>query len=68
MHMPICEPEIMTVRAGVLARTPSDHAFRIGVIGGDEEEARRLFKQALAQWGKIADLIDQDRFIDTVDE
>lgn len=66
MTMPLCEPEILTVRAGILARTPAEHMFRIGVIGQDEEDARKQFGAALVRWGKLADLIEERRQADTV--
>jgi hypothetical protein len=59
MSNPLCEPQIMTIQEGVLARTPSEHAFPIGVVGRDEAEARQRFNEALERWEKWATLTEQ---------
>lgn len=55
---PLCEPEVMAIREGILARTPDGHRFRFGVVGQDEAEARRRFDEALvevAHWAALTE-------------
>lgn len=61
MAMRPCEPDIMEVRAGVLARAPRDYPYRIGVVGRDESEARRRFEAALARWAELHELVEEER-------
>lgn len=56
----VCEPIVMTVQAGVMARSPAEFPYRIGVIGRDESHARELFAQALDRWGRTAALMAED--------
>lgn len=53
------DPEIMTIKAGILARTPEGHRFRFAVVGQDEAEARRLFDEALERVEKLAVLTEE---------
>jgi hypothetical protein len=48
-----CEPEILQGPNGYLAVTPPDHPYRIGVVGADEDEARRRFVSAFAAWEEL---------------
>jgi len=50
-----CEPDVRHAAIGWLASTPSDHPYRIGVVGRDEQEARRRFDAAMAAWGELHD-------------
>ena len=61
MAMHPCEPDIIQARAGVLATSPPDYPYRIGVIGHDEDEARRRFTAALARWGELHELVEEER-------
>ena len=61
MTMRPCEPNIIQVRAGVLATAPPDYPYRIGVIGQNEDEARRRFTSALAAWGELHELVEAER-------
>lgn len=45
-----CEPDYRQTPTGVLASTPRDHPYRIGVLGTDREEAKRRFDHALDAW------------------
>jgi hypothetical protein len=36
-----------------MAITPSDHPYRIGVVGADPDEARRRFTAAFAAWEEL---------------
>ncbi len=55
--MPIrpCEPNIQRAAIGWLAVTPPDHPYRIGVVGADENEARRRFAAAFSAWEELHD-------------
>lgn len=54
-----CEPEVRTSRAGWMATTPTDHPWRIGVVGASEEEARRRFSYAFAAWEELAGRVEE---------
>ena len=56
----LCEPELMTIKAGILARTPADHRLRVAVVGQTEDEARERFAEALDRWMKL-DALTQER-------
>jgi hypothetical protein len=47
------EPRMAVTPTGILASTPGDHPYRIGVLGKTAEDARRLFDQALAAWREL---------------
>lgn len=53
MGFKLCEPEVYEAAIGWLATTPADHPYRIGVVGGSEEEARRRFVAAMAAWEEL---------------
>lgn len=55
MPLRICEPDITYGVLGWLAVTPTDHPYRIGVVGKDEDEARRRFTAAFAAWEELHD-------------
>ena len=48
------EPEIVRWVSGFAATTPRDHPYRIGVVGSDENEARRRFTAAFAAWDELS--------------
>lgn len=51
-----CEPDILDIRSGeVMAVTPRDHPYRIGVTGWTEDEARRRFVAEFAAWQELRD-------------
>jgi hypothetical protein len=52
----LIEPNINVTKYGyVLATTPSSVPVRIGVIGIDEDDARRKFSDSLKRWKQIED-------------
>lgn len=52
-------PVVRPARRGWLATCPVDAPFRIGVIGTDEAEARRLFAEELRAWAALHDQPDE---------
>ena len=48
-----CEPRLLGCPVGYMAITPSDHPYRIGVVGADPDEARRRFTAAFAAWEEL---------------
>ena len=61
MTLRSCEPDIRLVRGGILATAPRDYPYRIGVIGQDEDEARRLFSAAWEAWSELHDRVEAER-------
>jgi hypothetical protein len=56
-----CEPDFKTIPSGVMALTPRDHPYKVGVVGTDRDEARRRFAAAMAAWEELHDRrSDQD--------
>lgn len=55
MSLRLCEPDVRRAANGWLATTPLDHPYRIGVVGRDEDEARRRFAAAFAAWEELHD-------------
>jgi hypothetical protein len=49
-------PVLRPARRGVLATAPPDAPFRIGVIGKDESDAARLFRDSVRAWAELHDL------------
>ncbi len=48
-----CEPDFKAIPSGVLALTPLDHPYKVGVVGTDRDEARRRFTAAMAAWEEL---------------
>lgn len=55
-----CEPEVVRAAAGWLATTPRDHPYRVGVVGGTQDEARRRFVAAMAAWEELHERARQE--------
>ena len=56
-----CEPDIRSCPVGYLATTPRDHPYRIGVVGGDVDEAKRRFVAEFAAWEDLHAYAEQVR-------
>ena len=61
MALKTCEPDIRSLRSGVLATAPRDFPYRIGVVGQDEAEARRRFSAAWEAWSELHDRVEAER-------
>jgi hypothetical protein len=48
--IPACDPVVRESAVGWLATTPTEHPYRIGVVGRDEDDAREQFGIAFAGW------------------
>lgn len=55
MSLSPCEPDVREARSGWLATTPPEYPYRIGVVGGDPDEARERFQAALDAWRTLHD-------------
>lgn len=54
------KPVVRPARHGWLATTPPEHPMRIGVLGKDESDARRLFNEELRAWAALHDAPDPE--------
>ncbi len=63
-----CEPDVRPCPVGFLATSPRDYPYRIGVVGADEEEARRRFVAELAAWEELHDYAEEMRGGGTVEK
>ena len=61
MGLMTCEPEFRDLGKGVLATAPRDFPYRIGVIGQDEDEARRRFTAAWQAWSELHERVEAER-------
>lgn len=52
--VPDCEPDLFPIVSGeLLAATPRDHPYRIGVTGWTLSEVQQRFKYALGRWREM---------------
>jgi len=49
----LCEPLCRETPAGWMAYSAPDFPYRIGVVGGTQEEARGRFSDALEAWREL---------------
>jgi hypothetical protein len=57
----LCDPVLVRVPQGWMATTPHDHAYRIGTVGRDQQEARARFEAALLAWSELDDRVRAER-------
>ena len=55
----MAEPQLIKTESRWLALSPPDARFHVGVVGADEDEARRRLAQELAAWDRLAALPDE---------
>jgi hypothetical protein len=48
-----CEPDLQSIQGGVLALTPPEHPYRVGVLGETPAAARDRFAAAMAAWEEL---------------
>jgi hypothetical protein len=60
MPLRTCEPDIRPSRSGIMATAPRDFPYRIGVVGQDEDEARRRFTAAWEAWSELHDRVEAE--------
>lgn len=53
MPLRTCDPIVQESPAGWMAVTPPEYPLHIGVTGGDAEEARERFAEALEAWREL---------------
>ena len=56
-----CEPDVREIVGGWLATTPTEHAYRIGVVGQSPDEARRRFGFAWEAWKDLHEQVERNR-------
>ena len=53
MNLELCKPVMRSISAGWLAASPPEYPYRIGVTGSSQEEALRLFAEAVTAWREL---------------
>ncbi len=56
-----CKPDLIKAEVGWLATTPTDHPYRVGVVGATEAEVRTRFRSAMAAWEELHELVEAER-------